>query len=76
MYEENLKYNVEFTNEQRESAMNKLIHAALQFEGNSTSVEFKDIVGIRLTPFEFKLFLEKTFNFKLSPPEVDYFYIL
>lgn len=52
--------------------MSKLINAALKFEGNSTSVEFKDIVGIRLTPFEFKLFLEKTFNFKLSPSEVYY----
>ena len=56
--------------------MEKLITAALQFEGNSTSVEFNDSVGIRLTPLEFKLFLEKTFNFKLTPYEVifpDYF---
>jgi hypothetical protein len=70
MFEENLRLKVEFTEENRESAMKKMIRAALQFEGNSSSVEFKDIVGIRLTPFEFKLFLEKTFNFRLSPPEV------
>lgn len=70
MYEENLRLKVEFTEENRESAMKKMIRAALQFEGNSSSVEFQDILGIRLTPFEFKLFLEKTFNFRLSPPEV------
>lgn len=70
MYEENLKLKAEYNEEQRDSALKKLTRAALHFEGNSTSVEFKDIVGIRLTPFEFKLFLEKTFNFRLSAPEV------
>jgi hypothetical protein len=73
MFEENLRLKVEFTEENRESAMKKMTRAASQFEGNSTSVEFADIVGIRLTPFEFKLFLEKTFALRLSPPEVPLF---
>jgi hypothetical protein len=65
-----MRLKAEFTEEHRESAMKKITQAALHFEGNSTSVEFKDIVGIRLTPLEFKLFIEKTFALRLSPPEV------
>lgn len=71
-----MRLKVEYNEEQRDSAMKKMIRAALNFEGNSTSVEFKDIVGIRLTPYEFKLFLEKTFNFRLSPPEVCTLFLL
>jgi len=67
--EANNKLNVEYTEEHAQSATEKLNRAAFLFQGNSTSVEFRD-VGSKLAPVEFKLFLEKTFNFRLSTPEV------
>ena len=40
------------------------------FEGNSTAPEFQDVAS-KLTPLEFKVYLEKTFHLSLTSAEVS-----
>lgn len=65
----NNKLRVQYSEVDVDTASRKLNEAALNFEGNSTSVEFADI-GSHLAPLEFKIFFEKTFAVKLTTPEV------
>ncbi|CAE7716657.1 unnamed protein product, partial [Symbiodinium microadriaticum] len=64
----NRKLQVEYSEVDVDSASRKLNEVARVFEGNSSAVEFQDIAS-KLSPLEFKVYLEKTFHISLSTHE-------
>jgi hypothetical protein len=71
---QNTRLRVKYDADILRSAMRKIEKVAFEFHGNALAVEFQDIIGTKITPFEFKVFLEKTFALKLSIPEVGSFF--